>query len=90
MHSFALKFDFLKSLACLITGSTKKTLTRLTNVSYKCPTSEEQTCEQEADLERSTFFYLSALIVGTQCIAYLLVVCTQPHRTQTPTLTLWK
>ena len=59
---------------------------------FKCLTSEEQTCEQEAasHLDRSGFFYLSALMVGTQCSAYLPVFCTQQHRTQTPTLTLWK
>ena len=72
------------SLACLV--STEKML--IGDLQIKCPTSEEQTCEQEAaaHLNRSSFFYLSALMVETRCSAYLPVFCTQLHQTQTPTL----
>ena len=86
----AVKYRLEISLVCLI--NTKKIFIDNLQMSFKCPTSEEQTCEQEAasHLDRSSFFYLSALMVGTQCSAYLLVFCTQLHRTQTPTHTLWK
>ena len=52
------------------------------NTVIKCPTSEEQTCDKEAaaHLDRSGFFYLSALMVGTQCSAYLPVFCAQVHQ----------
>ena len=56
------------SLACLV--STKKVLIDdLQMPIIKCPTSEEQTCEQEAGahFDRSSFFYLSALMVETRC-----------------------
>ena len=78
------------SLACLV--STKKMLIDDLQMLIKCPTSEEQTCEQEAatHFDRSSFFYLSVLVVETRCSAYLPVFCTQLHGTQTPTLTLWK
>ena len=58
-------------LACLI--STKKMLIDDLQMSIKCPTSEEEACEQEAaaHFDRSSFFYLSALMVETQCSAYL-------------------
>ena len=60
------------SLACLV--STKKMLIDDLQMSIKCPTSEEQICEQEAaaHFDRSSFFYLSALMVGTQCIVLIL------------------
>ena len=57
-------------------------------MSIKRPISKTKR-EQEAaaHLDRSGF-YLLALMVGTQCSAYLPVFCTQQHQTQTPTLTL--
>ena len=66
------------SLACLV--STKKVLIDDLQMSIKCPTSEEQS-EQEAvaHFDRSSFFYLSALMVETRCSAYLPVLCTQLH-----------
>ena len=52
-------------------------------ISTKCPTSRGQTHNQEAaihtvafHLERSSFFYLSALMERTQCSASLLVFLT--------------
>ena len=74
------------SLACLIT--TKKMLIDDLQMSIKCPISKTKR-EQEAaaHLDRSSFFYL---LVGTQRSAYLPVVCTQLHQTQTWTLTHWK
>ena len=58
-------------------------------MSIKCPISKTKR-EQEAaaHLDRSSFFYLLALMVGAQCNAYLPVFCTQQHQTQTLTLTL--
>jgi len=48
-------------------------------MSIKCPTSEELTCEQEAaaHLDRSSFVYPSAPMVGTRCSTYLSLFCTQ-------------
>ena len=41
-------------------------------------------------LQRSSLFYLSALVVRTQCSASFPVLCTQLHRMHTLTLALWK
>ena len=62
----------------MVSFSTKKCLDDL-QMSIKCPTSKEQTCEQEAaaHLDRNSFFYPLELMVGTQCTAYLPLFCTQ-------------
>ena len=51
-------------------------------MSIERPTSGGQTCDEEAavqrtfHLERSSFFYLSVLMVRTQCSTYYPVFCT--------------
>ena len=57
--SYEMKHWREMSLACLI--STKKMLIDDLQMSIKCPTSEEQTCEQEAaaHLDRSSFLSFS-------------------------------
>ena len=82
-------FDFFTIKCLQQLYSTKITYTRVYidgfQMSIKRPTSKGQTRDQEAavqrtfHLERSSFFYISVLMVRTRCSAYFAHSCTK-HR----------
>ena len=61
-------------------------------IPIKRPISGWQTCHQEAavqrifHLQRTSFFYLSAIMVRTWCSPFLVLFCTQHHWAHIPTL----